>query len=94
MAKLVRNWTKNINYKDLLLKVLSLALGILVWFLAVGTDQMDVNLNVPIEVLNLPKNLIIYNQYQKEVSVVLRGPRGIIQEVRNRPLPYPLTSQG
>lgn len=85
MAKLVRNWTKNINYKDLLLKLLSLALGILVWFLAVGTDQMDVNLNVPIEVLNLPKNLIIYNQYQKEVSVVLRGPRGVIQEVRNRP---------
>ena len=85
MVKQVRNWNRKINYKDLLLKLLSLALGILIWFLAVGTDQMDVNMTVPIEILNLPRNLIIYNQYQKEVSVVLRGPRGIIQEVRNRP---------
>jgi hypothetical protein len=36
-------------------------------------------------VLNLPKDLVIYNQYQKEISITLRGPRGIIQEVRNRP---------
>lgn len=71
--------------KDFMLKLISLALGILVWFLAVGTDQMDTSLSIPIEVLNLSKNLVIYNQYQKEISVTLRGPRGIIQEVRNRP---------
>lgn len=85
MVKQLRNWNKKINYKDLLLKLISLALGILIWFLAVGTDQMDVSMRVPIEILNLPKNLIIYNQYQKDISVILRGPRGIIQEVRNRP---------
>ncbi|MCI5120987.1 MAG: hypothetical protein D3908_07340 [Candidatus Electrothrix sp. AUS4] len=85
MLNILRDWIKKINYKDLLLRLISLALGILVWFLVVGTDQMDVNMTVPIEVLNLPKKLIIYNQYQKEVSVVLRGPRRIIQEVRNRP---------
>ncbi|MCI5165057.1 MAG: hypothetical protein D3903_02940 [Candidatus Electrothrix sp. GM3_4] len=76
---------KKINYKDLLLKLISLALGVLIWFLAVGTDQIDVSMDVPIEILNLPKRLVIYNQYQKEVSVTLRGPRGIIQELRNRP---------
>ncbi|MDU9048720.1 MAG: CdaR family protein [Candidatus Electrothrix sp. Rat3] len=85
MVKQLRNWKRTINYKDLLLKLLSLALGILIWFLAVGTDQIDVSMNIPIEVLNLPKNLVIYNQYQKEISVTLRGPRGIIQELRNRP---------
>ena len=85
MIKPLRRWGKKINYKDLLLKLVSLALGVLVWFLAVGTDQMDVSMRVPIEVLNLPKDLVIYNQYQKEISVTLRGPRGIIQEVRNRP---------
>ncbi|CAK8715923.1 YbbR-like domain-containing protein [Candidatus Electrothrix laxa] len=85
MVKQLRNWKRKINYKDLLLRLISLALGILVWFLAVGTDQIDVSMNIPIEVLNLPKNLVIYNQYQKEISVTLRGPRGIIQELRNRP---------
>ena len=73
------------QHSNLLLKLLSLALGILIWFLAVGTDQMDASMDIPVEVLNLPKNLVIYNQYRKEVSVTLRGPRGIIQEVRNRP---------
>ncbi|CAK8722979.1 YbbR-like protein [Candidatus Electrothrix aarhusensis] len=85
MAEQLRNLKRKINYKDLLLKLISLALGILVWFLAVGTDQMDVSMSIPIEILNLPKNLVIYNQYQKEISVTLRGPRGIIQELRNRP---------
>lgn len=85
MVEQLRSWKRKINYKDLLLKLISLALGILVWFLAVGTDQIDVSMNIPIEVLNLPKNLVIYNQYQKEISVTLRGPRGIIQELRNRP---------
>ncbi|MCI5130132.1 MAG: hypothetical protein D3904_01115 [Candidatus Electrothrix sp. EH2] len=85
MMKQLANWHTKIHYKDLLLKLLSLALGILIWFLAVGTDQMDASMDIPIEVLNLPKNLVIYNQYRKEVSVTLRGPRGIIQEVRNRP---------
>jgi hypothetical protein len=85
MVKQLRHWKRKINYKDLLLKLISLALGILVWFLAVGTDQIDVSMDIPIEVLNLPKNLVIYNQYQKEISVTLRGPRGIIQELRNRP---------
>lgn len=85
MAEYLRNWKRRLNCKDLLLKLISLALGILVWFLAVGTDQMDVSMSIPIEILNLPKNLVIYNQYQKEVSVTLRGPRGIVQELRNRP---------
>lgn len=83
--KQLANWHTKIHYKDVLLMILSLALGILVWFLAVGTDQMDASMELPIEVLNLPKSLVIYNQYRKEVSVTLRGPRGIIQEVRNRP---------
>ena len=84
LSEQLADW-HNKHCKELLLQVLSLALGILIWFLAVGTDQMDASMNIPIEVLNLPKNLVIYNQYRKEVSVTLRGPRGIIQEVRNRP---------
>ncbi|MCI5223789.1 MAG: YbbR-like domain-containing protein, partial [Candidatus Electrothrix sp. AR4] len=81
---------QRINYKDVLLKFFSLCLGILVWFFVVGTDQMDMNMTIPIELLNLPKNLVIYNQYQKEVSVALRGPRSIVQELRNRNTSLPV----
>ena len=70
--------------QDLMLAMISLSLGILIWLLVVGADQMAMTLTVPIEILNLPKQLVIYNQYQKEVNVTLSGPRSIMQELRNR----------
>jgi hypothetical protein len=76
--------------KELLLVFVSLCLGVMIWFLVVGADQMDMSLTVPIEILNLPKQLVIYNQYQKEVSVTLRGPRSIMQEMRSRNLSLPV----
>ncbi|XOF33128.1 MAG: YbbR-like domain-containing protein [Candidatus Electrothrix sp. YB6] len=76
--------------RDWMLKLFSLCLGVLVWFLVVGTDQMDMSITVPLEVLNLPKDLVIYNQYQKEVLVTLRGPRTIMQELRNRNTSVPV----
>lgn len=80
--------------QELLLLFVSLCLGILIWLLVVGADQMDMTLTVPIEILNLPKNLVIYNQPQKEVSVTLRGPRSIMQEMRSRSLSLPVDMAG
>ena len=81
---------KRKNCQELLLVFVSLGLGILIWLLVVGADQMDMTLTVPIEILNLPKQLVIYNQYQKEVEVTLRGPRTIMQEMRSRNLSLPV----
>lgn len=76
--------------QDILLVAVSFGLGILIWLLVVGADQMAMTLTVPIEFLNLPKNLVIYNQYQKEVNVTLSGPRSIMQEMRSRTLSLPV----
>ena len=78
------------NRKDILLKVVSLCLGILLWYLVVGEDQVDINIQVPIEVLNLQKNLVISNQFHKELDVTVRGPRSIMQELRNQNISRPV----
>ncbi len=78
------------NRKELLLKVISLCLGALLWYLVVGEDQVDMNIRVPIEILNLPKNLVISNHYKKELEVTIRGPRSLIQELRNRNISRPV----
>ncbi len=78
------------NRKDLLLKVVSLCLGTLLWYLVVGEDQVDMNFQVPIEVLNLPENLVISNQFTKELDVTVRGPRSIMQDLRNRNITRPV----
>ncbi len=76
--------------KDLLLKVISLCLGTLLWYLVVGEDQVDMNIQVPMEILNLPENLVISNQFKKELDVTVRGPRSIIQDLRNRNISRPV----
>ena len=79
-----------ISRKDLLLKIVSLCLGSLLWHFVVGEDRVDMNIQVPIEVLNLPENLVISNQYKKELEVSVRGPRSAIQELRNRNISRPI----
>ena len=78
------------NRKDLLLKIVSVCLASLLWYFVVGEDQVDMNIQVPIEVLNLPENLVISNQFKKELEVTIRGPRSIIQELRNRNISRPV----
>ncbi|WP_457574055.1 CdaR family protein [Desulfolithobacter sp.] len=80
--------------KDLALKAISLCLGIFLWFFVVGEDQVDINIQVPIEILNLPADLVISNQFKKEIEVSIRGPRSLIQEIRNQNITRPIDLSG
>ncbi len=75
---------------DWALKALSLCLGVFLWYFVVGEDQVDINVFVPIEILNLPQDLVIANQYKKELEVSIRGPRSLIQELRNKNITRPV----
>ncbi len=83
--KKIINWLISlVRSKDLFLKLASLCLGTLVWYFVVGADQVDMNIKIPIEVINLPEDMVIYNQYQKELNLTVRGPRSIMQGLRER----------
>jgi len=83
--RLLRNKPKN-----WILKVISLCLAIMLWYFVVGEDQVDVTVNIPIEVLNLPPALTISNQYKKDIEVAVRGPRSLVTELRNRNITRPV----
>ena len=76
--------------KNWILKLVSLALATMLWYFVVGEDQVDINILVPIEILNLPSNLTISNQYKKDIEVTLRGARSMIQELRSRNITRPV----
>jgi YbbR domain-containing protein len=76
--------------KNWILKLISLTLAIMLWYFVVGEDQLDITIRVPIEILNLPANLTISNQYKKDIEVAVRGPRSMIQELRNRIITRPV----
>lgn len=78
---LTKNWP---------LKLLSLVLGTCLWYFVVGEDQVDVTVNIPIEVHNLPANLVIANQFKKDIEVSVRGPRRKINELRTLNISRPI----
>lgn len=66
-------------FNDWALKLISLFFAIFLWYFVVGEDKVDVNLLVPVEIVNLPRDLIISNQYKKDLDVTVSGSRGLIR---------------
>lgn len=74
--------------KEWILKLVSLCLAILLWYFVGGEDVVEKNVMVPVEVINLPNDLIISNKYKKEVEVTVRGPRSILLEMGQKQSPF------
>ena len=70
--------------KEWVLKVISLMLAIVLWYFVGGEDQVNKNVMIPIEIINLPSDLVISNQFKKEIEVTVSGPQSIIQEMSSR----------
>lgn len=70
--------------KDWLLKGISLVLAVVLWYFVGGEDRVDKNVMIPIEIINLPRDLVISNQFKKEIEVTVSGPRSLILEMSSR----------
>jgi len=68
VKKLFENW---------LLKLISLAFAIVLWFFVMGESRMEVNYIVPLEYENLPDGLMIANEVPTSVAVRINGPRAL-----------------
>jgi hypothetical protein len=87
-AEFFRKITKinltNLVSKDWLLKFISLVLAVILWSFVGGEERIDKNVMIPIEIINLPRDLVISNQFKKEIAVTVSGPRSLILEITNR----------
>ena len=72
------------------LKLLSLIIGIGLWHFVVGEDQVEVTVTIPLELQNMPANLVIANQYRRDIDVAVRGSRRVIQEIRQQNISRPV----
>ncbi|OGQ85385.1 MAG: hypothetical protein A2512_00055 [Deltaproteobacteria bacterium RIFOXYD12_FULL_56_24] len=85
MEKLVKQIIRRLPIPNLLnwpnnwgLKLLSLIFALLLWYFVVGEDKIDTTVFIPVEIVNLPKELIIANQFKKQLEATVSGPRGLI----------------
>ena len=67
--------------KDWTLRFISLALAVVLWYFVGGDDTVDKNVMVPIEVINLPRDLVISNQFKREIEVTISGSRSQVLNI-------------
>ena len=70
--------------KDWILRLASILLAVVLWFYVGGEDTVEKNVMVPIEIINLPRDLVISNQFKKEIEVTVSGPRSLLLDLANR----------
>ena len=78
-----RHWMQ-LSPKDWVLRLVSLGIAIVLWYFVGGEDIVNKNVMVPVEVINLPRDLVISNQFKKEIEVSVSGPRSLILDIGNR----------
>ena len=64
-------------FKNWLLKLVSLAFAIVLWFFVMGESRMEVNHIVPLEYVNLPEGLMIASEVPNSVALRINGPRAL-----------------
>ncbi len=75
---------------NLLLKLISLAFALVLWFFVMGEQRHEVSHVVPVDYRNIPKGLIIANEVPSVVMVTVSGPRALLSRLSADELSLPL----
>ncbi|MFO7607246.1 MAG: CdaR family protein [Desulfurivibrionaceae bacterium] len=76
--------------KNLVLKLVSFFFAVFLWYFVVGEDKIDTTLYIPLEITNLPQNLVISNQFRKQLEVTVNGPRGLVRSISGKDITRPV----
>ncbi|TAL15918.1 hypothetical protein EPN96_11005 [bacterium] len=71
------------------LKIVSLLIAVLLWMFVIGEKQSDIELDVPLSLVNLSSDLVITSRVPGTISVRVTGPRTIVASIS--PKQYGLT---
>ncbi|MEN8136125.1 MAG: CdaR family protein [Thermodesulfobacteriota bacterium] len=76
--------------KNLILKLVSLFFAVFLWYFVVGEDKVDTTIYVGMEITNLPQDLVISNQFRKQIEVTINGPRGLVRNISSQHITRPV----
>ncbi len=74
--------------RDWFLKAISLWLAAVLWFFVGGEDSIEKTVRIPVEIINQPRELVISNQYKREIEVSISGPRSVILDMDARKISH------
>jgi YbbR domain-containing protein len=70
--------------KDWVLKLLSLGFALLLWFFVVGEEKAEISVSIPLEIINIPADLVIANDIPSNIDVRVYGPRSMIRAMTTK----------
>lgn len=76
--------------KNWVLKLISFCFALFLWYFVVGEDKVDLTVSIPVEIINLPADLTISNQYKKDLEVTVNGPRGLVRNLSQQHISRPV----
>lgn len=68
------------------IKLISVLCAIVLWFFVVGEEKAEIGVTIPVEIVNIPRNLMIVNDVENGIDVRMSGPRSLIRQVANQRL--------
>ncbi len=67
--------------KNLPYKILAVLLAVIIWYFVVGEERAEVGLSVPLELINIPRDLIVVNNVTHGIEIRINGPRSLIRSL-------------
>ncbi len=69
---------RDVFTRNLLLKLMSLAIAISLWTYVAGERNVQIGLIVPLELRNVPSGYIVTNKVQRQVELRVSGPKNLL----------------
>ncbi len=60
-------------------KLLAIVLAVIMWYFVVGEERAEVGLTVPLELINIPQDLIVVNNVVHGIEIRINGPRSLVR---------------
>jgi YbbR domain-containing protein len=86
----IASWRNRPWPKNWVLKLISFFFAFFLWYFVVGEDKIDKTFNIPVEILNLPADLTISNQFKNELELTVNGPRGLMRNLAVQRISRPI----
>ena len=85
---------RDLIVRNFWVKLLSLCLAVVLWYMAVGRERAEIGLNIPLELVNFPPRTVIANQVPDGINVRIRGSVALTRQVSDRKLRFSMDLGG
>lgn len=80
------NWIR-VNWRY---RIIAIVLAFFTWYLVSGREKVETWIEIPVEFVNLPRDLVLVKGAVTKIEVRVRGTRGLIRSLKERLVAYPM----